>query len=87
MILIEIVAKARRLFLLFALLILVGCTTTSAKSISERNSELSRGLVYFQDERTEICYVYRSGDRHHTLTNVPCTELVLKAIEQDAWRR
>lgn len=44
-------------------------------------------ILYIRDPRTELCFA-RTGiyARDATLSEVPCTELVLKAIQEDLAR-
>jgi hypothetical protein len=60
--------------------ILSGCQMNSAPDPVK-----SSNIVYFQDERTEVCFAatnsYHDGMYQTTITYVPCTPKVLAMIE------
>ena len=66
-----------------ALIFLAGCTSNSAP---DRSDLKSTNIVYFKDDRTNVCYAaMNSLDGHsgwHTtsITYVPCTPEVEKQI-------
>lgn len=64
-----------KIFLLVALLILTGC---------ELRQDPGR-IRYIRDPRTEICFAHdrEAPGSGSGFTYVPCTEQVLKAIEED----
>jgi len=45
--------------------------------------QAEKNLKYFQDSRTQLCYGYIPTYGFSGLSNVPCSEDVLKAIQQD----
>lgn len=64
-----------RKFLLIFLLGLVSCVSAQ---------ENVGRMLYVQDPRTGLCYAtFHPGQNYGAITNVPCTEIVLKAVEQD----
>lgn len=44
--------------------------------------ERINSITYLKDSRTNLCYALMTNNAI-VITNVPCTDLVLKAIEQD----
>lgn len=57
---------------------LFGCDT---------QQERVQGLLYIKDSRTHLCFAtYSLGQNTGFATNVPCSEEVEKAVEQDKQR-
>jgi hypothetical protein len=70
--------------LLIFLVLMVGCDKAQPSETDERF--LARSLVYFKDNRTNLCFAKRSvppngfGFDGGNVTNVPCTPEVEKLI-------
>jgi nitrous oxide reductase accessory protein NosL len=64
-----------------ATMMLAGCQMNSAPDPVKSNN-----IVYFQDERTDICFAatnsYHDGTYQTTLTYVPCTPKVLAMVKK-----
>jgi hypothetical protein len=59
-----------------AILALTACNTY------EQNQSQTDALIYTQDYMTGLCFASRNGgEQNGVMSNVPCTDRVLQAIE------
>lgn len=68
------------IILILQLINLIACVKTEyIKGGSNSSKNFTSKIVYIQDTRTNLCFAW-SGQDTRTLTNVPCTEEVMKLI-------
>jgi 3-polyprenyl-4-hydroxybenzoate decarboxylase len=74
--------------LTIGLFVLSACNEKKSKSQIElenlhKNDNYYMKMYFFKNDRVDLCFVSSGSYNDRVLTIVPCTDAVLKAIEED----